>query len=196
MYGFMCVCGEPFQSQESFDLSEGAMDTWMAWANEDLSKLWCKRTCIVRAVGQAVSSTSLAPWWSRGWNYVGFPFTPFGVSSSVRTLRDIRNLPPPRWLLPTNLCYNAKPQCVSVSVCHPLYQRGHRYRSVRQLHTAGGCRECHSSAANEDGHDILWYWLGTPSQRTCQSPDHSYSCVAPKGSGCCRSPQVVHAMLG
>ena len=40
---------------------------------------------------------------------------------------------------------------------------------------AGGCRKCHSSAANEDGYDILWYWLGTPSQRTCQSCDHSYS---------------------
>ena len=33
--------------------------------------------------------------------------------------------------------------------------------------TAGGCRECHSSAANEDGYDILWYRSGTLDRRTC-----------------------------
>ena len=33
---------------------------------------------------------------------------------------------------------------------------------------AGGCRECHSSAANEDGYDILWYRSGTLDRRTCQ----------------------------
>ena len=33
--------------------------------------------------------------------------------------------------------------------------------------TAGGCREYHSSAANEDGYDILWYRSGTLDQRTC-----------------------------
>ena len=32
---------------------------------------------------------------------------------------------------------------------------------------AGGCRECHSSAANEDGYDILWYRSGTLDRRTC-----------------------------
>ena len=33
--------------------------------------------------------------------------------------------------------------------------------------TAGGCRECHSSAANEDGYGILWYRSGTLDRRTC-----------------------------
>ena len=33
--------------------------------------------------------------------------------------------------------------------------------------TAGGRRECHSSAANEDGYDILWYRSGTLDRRTC-----------------------------
>ena len=33
---------------------------------------------------------------------------------------------------------------------------------------AGGCRECHSSAANENGYDILWYRSGTLDRRTCQ----------------------------
>ena len=32
---------------------------------------------------------------------------------------------------------------------------------------AGGCRECHSSAANEDGYDILWCLSGTLDRRTC-----------------------------
>ena len=32
---------------------------------------------------------------------------------------------------------------------------------------AGGCRECHSSAANKDGYDILWYRSGTLDRRTC-----------------------------
>ena len=39
-----------------------------------------------------------------------------------------------------------------------------RYNKRVNIHDAGGCRECHSSAANEDGYDILWYGLGTPSQ--------------------------------
>ena len=29
------------------DFQQGAMDTWMAWANEDPSKLSCKLTCLV-----------------------------------------------------------------------------------------------------------------------------------------------------
>ena len=32
---------------------------------------------------------------------------------------------------------------------------------------AGGCRECYSSAAKEDGYDILWYQSGTLDRRTC-----------------------------
>ena len=35
------------------------------------------------------------------------------------------------------------------------------------LELAGGCRECHSSAANEDGYTILWYRSGTLDRRTC-----------------------------
>ena len=51
IYMYVCVtlCPKEFQ-----DISRGPMDTWMAWANEDPSKVSCKRTCIVWTVVQAV----------------------------------------------------------------------------------------------------------------------------------------------
>ena len=41
------------------------------------------------------------------------------------------------------------------------------FQCLRMLLFAGGCRECHSSAANEDGYDILWYRSGTLDRLTC-----------------------------
>ena len=34
-----------FSNSQDVQLRRGPMDTWMAWANEDPSKLSCKRTC-------------------------------------------------------------------------------------------------------------------------------------------------------
>ena len=47
-----------------------------------------------------------------------------------------------------------------------------RYNKRSNFHDAGGCRECHSHShivlrPPKTANDILWYWLGTPSQCTC-----------------------------
>ena len=47
------------------------------------------------------------------------------------------------------------------------------------LFHAGGCRECHSSAANEDGYDILWYRSGTLDRRTCYQFSHQWQPAKP-----------------
>ena len=49
--------------------------------------------------------------------------------------------------------------CVCVCVNH--------LNRCKTSNLAGVCRECHSSAANEDGYDILWYRSGTLDRRTC-----------------------------
>ena len=38
------VC-EPSEESKTSKFRRGPMGTWMAWANEDPSKLLCKRTC-------------------------------------------------------------------------------------------------------------------------------------------------------
>ena len=61
-----------------------------------------------------------------------------------------------------------KPCCGRVRVCgtsvHAITTWG---ASGIPVMSAAGCRECHSSAANEDGYDILWYRSGTLDRRTC-----------------------------
>ena len=58
--------------------------------------------------------------------------------------------------------------CVFVCLCVCLICKDVKLRFWFFTSYAGGCRECHSSAANEDGYDILWYRSGTLDRRTCQ----------------------------
>ena len=61
--------------------------------------------------------------------------------------------------------------CVCVCVNH--------LKRCKTSFLAGGCRECHSSAANEDGYDILWYRSGTLDRRTCYQFSHQWQPAKP-----------------
>ena len=70
------------------------------------------------------------------------------------------------WVIsPTSLsvCVDHLKRCKTSFVSMMIGFRGFRFWII----LAGGCRECHSSAANEDGYDILWYRSGTLDRRTC-----------------------------
>ena len=100
------------------------------------------------------------------WNLTCIFFCP--TSSQPSTSCGIQMYPASamneRWPATTNTTQSRACLCVCVClICKDVKLRFWFFTSY-----AGGCRECHSSAANEDGYDILWYRSGTLDRRTCQ----------------------------
>ena len=74
------------------------------------------------------------------------------LSISLFTCRVLHNLYKIYVCLCVRVC-----DCVGVGVGVCVCARTHPYNKRFNFYDAGGCRESHSSAANEDGYDIPQY---------------------------------------